>query len=743
MDQEKRIEYLHARNRELVKELFRLDYHLTLTKANLSKQQKALKLLVEIQRATGFSRNDRELFNEVARLVDSTLEMAATYIYEPSELHEGMYELVSFHDTISDNNIDLKELERVTRPQWPGEEKYIFINSKTENHLVVEEIRRMFRLSSLIIYPLFHEGCIKLIIVTGLRVTNELTHLDLTPEDLSAIEAVVILLSSYFRKTELIKLHEADRFKSEFISNISHEFRTPLTLVLGLLEQLKAGMDHDKEAGRLESLNIVINNALRLKQLIDQLLDMSRIETCMEKLNVTRGSLDNLVTRIAQSFFAIARKTGIEFRFSFSGSNEESWFDEDKIEKILTNILDNAFKYTSEKGTVELSVFVEKRRGSAVQAVFTVTDTGRGIPARDREKVFERFYRSAKSGNDTGTGIGLYLVKKMATLHHGNVELKSQPGKGAEFTVRIPIDRSSYIESEMPSAFADHIPAPAPVAISLTGKKIPGSHPGTPENRFCILIVEDNRELNSFIAGSLSKEWKVLEAFDGEEGFAAAIQNIPDLIVTDVMMPLCNGYELCRRIRQNEKTGHIPVIMLTARTDRESTIAGLDCGAEDYISKPFDMVELKIKIRNHLQTLLKIREKYRKEFLTAPDESSIPMPEDALAEKVVSLMKEHLANPDFHVSSLCRELLISRTQLYRKIEALTGYSPAGLIRSIRLKTAAAMFRKGHDNVAQVMYRVGFSNQSGFARQFREEFGINPSAYIKRHSLTGSGTKMVD
>ena len=154
MDQEKRIEYLHARNRELVKELFRLDYHLTLTKANLSKQQKALKLLVEIQRATGFSRNDRELFNEVARLVDSTLEMAATYIYEPSELHEGMYELVSFHDTISDNNIDLKELERVTRPQWPREEKYILINSKTENHLVVEEIRRMFRLSSLIIYPL-------------------------------------------------------------------------------------------------------------------------------------------------------------------------------------------------------------------------------------------------------------------------------------------------------------------------------------------------------------------------------------------------------------------------------------------------------------------------------------------------------------------------------------------------------------------------------------------------------------
>jgi len=327
------------------------------------------------------------------------------------------------------------------------------------------------------------------------------------------------------------------------------------------------------------------------------------------------------------------------------------------------------------------------------------------------------------------------------------VEVDSQPGQGSTFTIRIPVNKSEYSDSELAISAVNTIPPPgatsihqagssanaipAPAATQLAGNRQQKSRDKNPEERSCILIVEDNKELNSFIAGSLSREWSVLEAFDGEEGYSAAVQNIPDLIVTDVMMPVADGYELCRRIKQNEKTGHIPVIMLTARADRQSTITGLDCGADDYISKPFDMLELSIKIRNHLETSARIRDRYRREFLTAPDESAIPMPEDSLMQKVIGLMKEHIANPDFHVSTLCSELYISRTHLYRKIEALTGYSPAGLLRSIRLKTAAAMFRKGHDNVAQVMYRVGFSSQSNFARHFREQFGVNPSAYISR------------
>lgn len=735
MGQEKRIEYLLAQNRELVKELFRFDYLLTITKVNLSKQQKALRLLVEIQKVIGFSRNDRELFNEVARLIDSTLEMAATYIYEPSEQHEGVFELVSFHDTSADGSIKHEKLKTITQPQWPEPEKYIFVNSKSDNFHGIIEISERSGLSSLIIYPLYHNECNRLIIITGLRVTNDTTHPDLMPEDLAAIEAVAVLITSYFRKTEFIQLYEADRFKTEFISNISHEFRTPLTLVLGLLEQMKSGIDPDGDGEVLKSLDVVINNALRLKQLIDQLLDLSRLETESERLRVTSNSLDDLVTRIAQSFFAIARRSEIEFSFSVKCTAEESWYDEDKLEKILTNILDNAFKYTPAKGRVGFSVSAERRRKGETYAIFVITDTGRGIPKREREKIFDRFYRSAESGDKagSGTGIGLYLVRKMAALHHGTVEVESQPGKGSVFTVRIPIDRTSYSESELTSEYVNEISAPHPAAIASGAEMNRAIREDKKTNSYCILVVEDNRELNSFIAGSLSKEWTVLEAFDGEEGFASAVRNIPDLVVTDVMMPVTDGYELCRRIKQNEKTGHIPVIMLTARADRQSTIAGLDCGADDYISKPFDMTELTIKIRNHLDTARRIRDRYRKEFLTAPDESAIPVPDDTLVQKVIDLMRENLSNPDFHVNSVCTGLYISRTQLYRKIEALTGYSPAELIRSIRLKTAAAMFRKGHDNVAQVMYRIGFSNQSNFARHFREQYGVNPSEYSKRHS----------
>ena len=735
MSQEKRIEYLRAQNRELVKELFRFDYLLTITKVNLSKQQKALQLLVEIQKVIGFSRSDRELLHEVASLIDSTLEMAATYIYQPSENQEGVFDLVSLHDTCADGSIEHEKLKTITQPEWPEPEKYIFVNSKSKDCHGIEEIKEKSGFSSLVIYPLFLNECNRLIIITGLRVTNDTAHPDLMPEDLAAIEAVAVLITSYFRKTELIQLYEADRFKTEFISNISHEFRTPLTLVLGLLEQIKSGMNPDTDNEILKSLEVAVNNALRLKQLIDQLLDLSRLETESERLRVACNSLDDLVTRIAQSFFAIARKSDIEFSFLVKCTAEESWYDEDKLEKILTNILDNAFKYTPAKGRVGFSVSAERRRKGETYAIFVVTDTGHGIPDKEREKIFERFYRSADSGDKagSGTGIGLYLVRKMAALHHGKVDVDSQPGKGSVFTVLIPIDRNSYADSEMTTAYVNTIAVPMPAAVTARDKNKRAGHECNAEARYKILLAEDNSELNSFIAGSLSKEFVVLGAFDGEEGYKTAVQHIPDLIVTDVMMPVTDGYELCRRIRQNEKTAHIPVIMLTARADRQSTITGLECGADDYISKPFDMIELTIKIRNHLDTARRIRERYRKEFLTAPDESAIPVPDDMLVQRVISLMKENLSNSDFNVGSVCTGLFISRTQLYRKIEALTGYSPAELIRSIRLKTAAAMFRKGHDNVAQVMYRVGFSNQSGFARHFREQYGVNPSQYSKRYA----------
>jgi signal transduction histidine kinase/CheY-like chemotaxis protein len=731
MSQEKRIEYLVSQNKELVRELYRLDYLLTNTKVVLSRQKKAFKLLVDIQKVIGFPKSDKELLGEVASLVDSNLEMAATYIYEPSEEHLGIYNLVSFHDSKIDESIDLKKLETLTPSQLPEFEKYILINSKTAYCQAIEDIKKRYRLLSLIIYPVFHNDDIRLIIITGIRVIDETVYLDLKAEDVSAIEAVVILLSSYFRKTEFIKLYEADRFKSEFISNISHEFRTPLTLVLGLLEQLKGTMDPDQDTNNLESLGVVINNAQRLKQLINQLLDMSRIETESEHLQVDNNSLGDLITRIAKSFFALSKKSGIEFDLSVRGNVEDSWFDGDKLEKILTNLLDNAFKYTSVKGKVEFSVSVESAKNDKTYAIFVVSDNGEGIPENERERIFDRFYRSVSNANNakSGTGIGLYLVRKLTELHHGTVTVDSRKGYGSKFTVMIPTDRKSYSEGELSINSVNSLPCPCPSQLPLSTQGTKKVNDNSLDNRPCLLIVEDNIELNSFLANSLAKDYLILEAFDGAQGFTLAYQNIPDLIVTDVMMPVSDGYELCVKLRNDEKTKHIPVIMLTARADRQSTIKGLDCGADDYISKPFDMLELSFKIRNRMETYKRLRDKYMKEFITTPDESLIPAPEDTLMNKVIDLMRVNIANPDFHVNSICDELYISRTQLYRKIDALTGYSPAEFMRIIRLKSAAAMFQKGYDNIAQVMYNVGFSNQSNFARNFREQFGINPSTYI--------------
>ena len=248
-----------------------------------------------------------------------------------------------------------------------------------------------------------------------------------------------------------------------------------------------------------------------------------------------------------------------------------------------------------------------------------------------------------------------------------------------------------------------------------------------------MLIVEDHIDLNSYIESGLIEDFSVLCAYNGKQGLESAILKIPDLIITDIMMPELDGYEMTTKLKENDKTRHIPIIMLTAKADKISKIEGLECGADDYMCKPFDMDELSIKVRNHIETTRCLREKFREDFLTTPDESEIPSPVgDNLVKNVIELIKVNLQDSDFQVSDICHELFISRTQLYRKIEALTGYNPGELMRIIRLKSAAAMFRKGHGNVAQVMYQVGFNNQSNFTKIFRAQFGTTPSAYLRNY-----------
>jgi signal transduction histidine kinase/CheY-like chemotaxis protein/AraC-like DNA-binding protein len=729
MSQERRIEYLVAQNKEIVKELSQLDYILHNTKSILVKQQKALKLLIEIQKAVAYSKNNKELYDAVALLINTIFDMVATYIYERDENTDGKYRLLSYHEVKPEKSNPFNEKITLLKSQISGGENHILINNKTDEDHLSENLKNKYGLTSLIVYPVKYNDNIELIIVTGIKLVDKVWFLDITNEDVSTIEAVSILISSYLRKIELIRLYETDKYKTEFVSNISHEFRTPLTLVTGLLDQLKKSLGPKLDENTLDKFEIIINNAHRIKELIDQLLDISRLETNTEKLCVKNESLSDLITRISKSFFSLAQEKQIDFRFSFCDSNQESWFDEDKLEKILTNLLSNAFKFTNKGGKVELEVSIEKRNDHS-SAVFVISDTGQGIPQSEKDKIFERFYQLKNPGKNKneGAGIGLYLVKKLTEMHHGTVILNSRINHGSRFTVRIPLDKNTYSESELGSESfrSENI-------LNKRRSSVPGSSKSNlAENNSdpVVLIVEDNKDLNAFIYSGLTEAFNVINSFNGREGLNSAIQNIPDLIITDVMMPEMDGYLMTRQLKDNDKTRHIPVLMLTAKADKPSIIAGLECGADDYISKPFDMDELLMKVKNNIETCKRVRERFRAEFLTSPDEAGMSSLKDNLVRNVIKLMKDNIHDPDFQVANICNDLFISRTQLYRKIEALTGYNPGELLRQIRLKTAATMFRKGHGNVAQVMYRVGFNNQSNFAKIFREHFGVTPSSYIR-------------
>lgn len=726
MGNDKRLEYLRSQNKELVKELTHQDYVLNRTKSHLVKQQKGFKLLIELQKAIAFSNDNKDFYESVALLTISEFDMAATYIYEPS-ISENEYTLLAYNDigSIEREQGPKKQLESISLPEFSESQEYILINNDSEQNELNSSLKEIFELTSLIIYPVKYDNNIELVIVTGMKNIDTVWFLDLTIEDVRIIEAVAILISSYLRRIEITRLNERDKYKTEFISNISHEFRTPLTLVTGLLDQLRARLSPSLNSEELEKFEIISNNAIRIKELIDQLLDISKIETGTNSLSVKKSNLGELLTRISKSFFPIAKESGIDFRFSYSDSSKETWFDEDKLEKIISNLLSNAFKFTPGKGKIELTLIVEYD-GNRSEASISVSDTGIGIPASEKDKIFDRFYQY-KPEKNPGTGIGLYLVKTLTEMHHGTINLNSKINKGSVFTVRIPIDYDSYSDEERASADI----------AEGSSKKEPynniGSLKSQEQDLPTILVVEDNEDLNNFITSGLQNDFDIIKAYNGKEGFQYADSEIPDLIITDVMMPFMDGYEMTVKLKDNAKTRHIPIIMLTAKADRESTLLGLESGADDYISKPFNMDELIIKTGNIIRTRKQLKEKYKADFLTSPDESEIPSSNDSLLKDVIELMKENLSEPDFQVNNICKELYISRTQLYRKIEALTGYSPGELMRLIRLKTAAVMFRKDHHNVAQVMYRVGFSNQSNFAKIFKAQSGINPSAYIQKYS----------
>jgi signal transduction histidine kinase/ligand-binding sensor domain-containing protein/DNA-binding NarL/FixJ family response regulator len=540
------------------------------------------------------------------------------------------------------------------------------------------------------------------------------------------------------------QLSEMDRMKSRFFANISHEFRTPLTLILGPIEKLK---ETTADKGCLEELNVMQRNARRLQRLIDQLLSLSKIEAGHMKLNIREENIVTFIQGYIQSFESAARQKGITLIFRPEQEKVMLYFDRDKMEKILFNLLSNAIKFTPEGGRVVVTVGGQPppcpspNLGEGVRegVVISVTDTGPGIPPEHLPRIFDRFYQADDSDSrfQEGTGIGLALVKELVELHHGSIEVRSASGEGTVFRVMLPIGKNHLMSEDLDS---DNAGSSQTSVMKHPGKleegvfRMSDEKPAEPVSakKMVILLVEDNPDMRYFIRSLLENNYQILEAVNGQDGLDTTIAQIPDLVVSDVMMPGMDGYELCRKLKNDLITCHIPVILLTSKVTMEDKLEGLDCGADDFVTKPFQPSELRARINNLVRQRQLLREKYRKEFehVRLTPENSMSAIEKSFMEKVRKVVGENIGNPDFDIKDFSRKMNMSRVQLHRKLHALFNLSASEFIRIYRLNAAASLLEAKAGNVAQVAYEVGFNNLSYFSKCFHKQFGVKPSEYPK-------------
>ncbi|MCK6541337.1 ATP-binding protein [bacterium] len=510
------------------------------------------------------------------------------------------------------------------------------------------------------------------------------------------------------------KLEEMDEIKSRFFANISHEFRTPLTLILGPLEELRSGPSAWPMA------DMVLRNGKRLLRLVNQLLDISKIENHQLKPNACLGDL-NFMKGVVHAFSSLADRKGIELKLKLEDNLPEFYRDREFLEKILFNLISNAIKFT-QKGEVRVSV---QRDSDHIQ--INVSDTGVGISESDITKIFDRFYQvdSSEMREYPGTGIGLALAKQLSELHHGRLTVVSQLHRGTTFTLHLPLnpevwpDEEKSIEADRTVKWDAEADWSDDNVVSDTNSEYRGK---------TILIVEDHPDVRDYIKEHLSGEFQISEARDGVEGFDKAVSLVPDLIISDIMMPKKDGVALSRELKKDMRTNHIPVILLTAKASEDNKIEGLETGADDYLVKPFNVRELKTRINNCIRLRETLIEKYSKTFFSGQAIYDVKNVNDLFMSRVQEVLEENITDPDFNVEDMAAQLLMSRSQLYRKMIALTGMNPTDTIRKWRLKKAKIMLEKNAGNVSQVAFDVGFNNLSYFTKCFREEFGKNPSEF---------------
>ncbi len=531
---------------------------------------------------------------------------------------------------------------------------------------------------------------------------------------------------------ETKRRQELDRLKLKFLTNLSHDFRTPISLIAGPIEQL---IDGEKTSTKLDKLYIARRNAKRLLNLANQLLDFRKMEEQELTLTLSKGEFISFVKDVSESFRDLSERKHINFSFSSTIPRLEALFDPDKIERILFNLLSNAFKFTLEGGNISVVLvntpvpFDDKNEWVTIK----VTDSGIGISKKMLDRIFERFFQNDPSASilNYGSGIGLSITKEFVKMHGGTIEVESEPGNGSTFTVHIPL----ALAPENAAAMQPSVPA-AEKAVQSKKSKEKGARKVLP----LILVVEDNEDFRFYLKDNLRNSYTVIEAVNGKEGWQKALAHHPQLIISDVSMPEVNGIDMVNKLKADKRTSHIPVILLTVLTEQQQQIKGLETGANDYITKPFDFAVLNAKIKSLLELKSTMKSTYEKQITVSAPDVKIDSSDETLLQEIVRFLEQNITNPQLSVEGLSKQFGMSRSTFYTKMLEITGRTPVEYIRSFRLERATILMEKSNMTIAEIAYNVGFTTPNYFARSFKQKFDMLPSEYIASQRKENPGEK---
>ncbi len=530
------------------------------------------------------------------------------------------------------------------------------------------------------------------------------------------------------------RMADLDEFKTKFYTNITHEFRTPLTIILGMAEQLgvrssQSAVQSPQSAvnGWEEGLNMIKRNGQKLLNLTNQMLNLSKLEAKAMPIHLVQGDVVVYLKYLVEAFHSLAEAKNIWLRFSAEPEEIRMDFDPEKMQDIVSNLLSNAIKFSSENEEVQVAVSTEQE-----QLLLTVKDSGPGISKVHLPRIFDRYFQAAEHADLTqGTGLGLALTSELVKLLKGEISVKSTLGKGSVFTVRLPITNLAKQVQE-------------PLKLEQTpldlvfekSEKAASAFAHRDGEKLVLLLIEDNVDVLRYLRSLLADEYQIEEAGNGREGFEKAVEIIPDLVISDVMMPEMDGFEFCKKLKNDLRTSHIPVVLLTAKADADSRLEGLEAGADAYLAKPFDKEELFVRVKKLIELRKTLYSRYSSFHDTSETlpENGIFQKEDSFLQGVRRLLLDHLDDEEFGIAELGRSLGMSRSQLYRKFKALTDTTVHHFIRNLRLGKAQELLLSTDLNVTEIAFETGFKNLSHFSKIFMEKFGDSPSHYRQKQLL---------